>query len=69
MRFSRPFKARTWRWLPVSARATPAEAQLEVRLQHWYNATEQYAHQLHEVERDDYFAMKRSEYRRQQGTQ
>jgi hypothetical protein len=42
------------------------EEQLEKRLQLWYNSTEQYAVQLHEVERNDYLEMKRNEYKRQQ---
>lgn len=43
----------------------PAE-QLEKRLQNWFNATERYARQLHELERGAYLEMKRSEYLRQQ---
>jgi hypothetical protein len=42
------------------------EDQLEKRLQLWYNSTEIYAVQLHEVERNDYLEMKRNEYKRQQ---
>lgn len=42
------------------------EQQLQQRLNAWFDATEQYARQLHEVERDDYLAMKHKEYRRQQ---
>lgn len=45
--------------------AAPAE-QLEKRLAHWYDATEQYPRQLHEVSRDDYLSMKRKEVARQQ---
>ncbi|MBG9390225.1 hypothetical protein [Caenimonas aquaedulcis] len=41
----------------------PASA-LEDRLACWFDATERYARQLHEVERADYVAMKRAEYRR-----
>ena len=40
--------------------------QLEQRLQKWYHSADQYARQLHEVERDDYLDMKRREYQRQQ---
>ena len=50
----------------LAALSTPHEGRLDARLLHWYNATEQYARQLHEVERGDYFVMKRKEYRRQQ---
>jgi hypothetical protein len=47
----------------------PGPAQLEQRLGAWFDATEQYAKQLHEVERNDYLAMKRHEFQRmQQGT-
>lgn len=48
---------------------TPPKDQLEKRLQQWYNSTDQYARQLHEVERNDYLAMKRREYQRQQVAQ
>ena len=50
----------------LAALTTPPRNQLEKRLQHWYNGTDQYARQLHEVERNDYFEMKRKEYQRQQ---
>lgn len=53
----------------LAALTAPPENQLEKRMQHWYNATEQYARQLHEVERDDYLEMKRREYQRQQVAQ
>ena len=49
--------------------AAQPEDQLEERLQHWYSAIDQYAPQLHEVERNDYLEMKRKEYRRQQVAQ
>lgn len=51
----------------LAALSLPPEQQLKARLQHWYNATDQYALQLREVEREDYLAMKRREYRRQEG--
>lgn len=50
----------------LAALTAPPKDQLEKRLQYWYNATEQYAQQLHEVERNDYLKMKRKEYQRQQ---
>jgi hypothetical protein len=53
----------------LAALTAPPRDQLEKRMQHWYNATDQYARQLHEVERDDYLAMKRKEYQRQQVAQ
>ncbi|MHB1215147.1 MAG: hypothetical protein ACYCY9_09190 [Thiobacillus sp.] len=40
--------------------------QLEKRLQTWYRSADQYARQLHEVEREAYLDMKRREYQRQQ---
>jgi hypothetical protein len=42
----------------------PTPAQLDKRLAAWFDATEQYARQLHEVDRADYLTMKRNEYRR-----
>ena len=53
----------------LSALTLPADKQLEKRLQYWYESTNQYALQLHEVERKDYLVMKRNEYRRQQVAQ
>ena len=40
-------------------------SQLERRLENWFDSTERYALQLHEVEKIDYLSMKRSEIRRQ----
>ncbi len=45
--------------------AAPAD-RLETRLQNWFTATDQYARQLHEIEREPYLKMKRNEYRRLQ---
>jgi hypothetical protein len=45
----------------------PAPQQLESRLQAWFDATEKYPRQLHEVERDAYLQMKRAEVQRQIG--
>ena len=42
----------------------PAKTQLPDRLALWFDSTERYARQLHEVEREDYLAMKRNEYKR-----
>ena len=44
----------------------PAGEQLERRIQGWYAATEQFPRQLHEMDRDAYVTMKRSEVLRQQ---
>lgn len=49
----------------ASRREAPA-AQLEHRLQSWFNAVERYPRQLHDVDRSDYLAMKRTEVLRQQ---
>ena len=43
----------------------PRTEQLERRLGDWFGATERYARQLREVERQAYLDMKRAEYRRQ----
>jgi hypothetical protein len=42
----------------------PTAPELDKRLASWFDATEQYAKQLHETERADYLTMKRNEYRR-----
>lgn len=43
--------------------------QQEKRFANWYDSTAQYSRQLREVARDDYLAMKRKEYQRQQTQQ
>ena len=43
---------------------SPAASELDKRFAGWFDATEQYARQLHEVDRADYLTMKRNEYRR-----
>jgi hypothetical protein len=53
----------------LAALTLPPEEQLEKRLQRWYNGTDQYALQLHEVEWTDYLEMKHKEYDRQQPVQ
>ena len=45
--------------------AAPASEQQERRLRDWFAATERHAQQLHEMGRDDYLKMKRSELQRQ----
>lgn len=45
----------------------PKPEQLDRRLAAWFDGTERYAQQLHETERDEYLAMKRSEYKRLKG--
>jgi len=44
--------------------AAPAPSQLEQRLATWFDATDRYPRQLHEMERADYLAMKRTEAKR-----
>lgn len=51
-----------------SLSASPDKRQQQ-RLTTWFNATEQYPRQLHEVERQDYMEMKRHEVERQQAAQ
>ncbi|HEX3139628.1 MAG TPA: hypothetical protein VHQ87_06220, partial [Rhizobacter sp.] len=48
----------------LASLAAPAAQQRAHRLDSWFTATEQYARQLHEVERADYLAMKQKEFRR-----
>jgi hypothetical protein len=50
----------------LSALKAAPQNQFEKRLLQWFNSTEQYAVQLHEVELADYLRMKHSEYLRQQ---
>ena len=44
--------------------AAPAPAQLEQRLSSWFDATERYPRQLHEMEKPEYLVMKREEAKR-----
>jgi hypothetical protein len=44
--------------------AAPAPAQLEQRLDTWFDATERYPRQLHELDKGDYVAMKLEEAKR-----
>jgi hypothetical protein len=50
----------------LAALGAPQPEQFEKRLQNWFSSTERYSRQLHEVNREGYFAMKRNEYQRQQ---
>jgi hypothetical protein len=51
----------------LASLAAPAAQQRTHRLEAWFAATEQYARQLHEVDRAGYLAMKHSEFRRLPG--
>lgn len=44
----------------------PADQRMQRRLQDWFAATERYARQLHEIDREAYLEMKRREVQRQQ---
>ena len=46
--------------------ALPPGRQFSNRIERWFDATERYRAQLHEMDRADYLSMKRSEYARQQ---
>jgi hypothetical protein len=46
--------------------ATPPGRQFASRIERWYDATERYTLQLHEMDRGSYLAMKQREYARQQ---
>jgi hypothetical protein len=49
----------------LQSRDAPQGAQVQQSLDLWFNATERYAEQLHEMERADYVAMKLKEVKRQ----
>lgn len=49
----------------LGALALPPAEQTERRLRAWFAATERHARQLHEIELEDYLAMKRNEIARQ----
>ena len=44
--------------------AAPAPGQLDQRLNAWFDATERYPRQLHEMDKADYLAMKQTEAKR-----
>lgn len=49
----------------ASLNQPPAE-QFNARLERWFDATEQYPEQFHDIDRDTYLTMKKNEYQRQQ---
>ena len=53
----------------LDAAGLPPAQQVEQRLSHWFDATERYPRQLHEMDRADYLLMKRNEIQRQQSAQ
>jgi hypothetical protein len=50
----------------LSALSLPVDKRLEKRLSNWFSATEQYARQLHVLEREEYMQMKFHEFQRRQ---
>jgi len=50
----------------LASLSAPADHQLEKRITTWFNSSERYARQLHEMDRAQYLEMKRGEYERQQ---
>ncbi|MES2362605.1 MAG: hypothetical protein V4646_12475 [Pseudomonadota bacterium] len=50
----------------MASLGSPPAEQLNARLAHWFDATEQYPLQLHEMDKASYLAMKKSEYQRLQ---
>ncbi|NPT53878.1 hypothetical protein GNZ13_04465, partial [Paraburkholderia sp. 5N] len=53
----------------LGALSSTPDKRLEQRLTTWFDATEQYPRQLHEVDRQAYMQMKYKEYERQQAAQ
>lgn len=53
----------------LASLSAPANQRLDDRLNRWFDATEQYPRQLHEVDKADYLEMKHDEYQRQQTAQ
>jgi hypothetical protein len=53
----------------LASLSAPVGQQLDDRLNRWFDATEQYPRQLHEVEKNDYIQMKHDEYQREQTAQ
>ena len=52
----------------LGVRSLPEPERFEASLDRWFSATERYPQQLHELDRDEYLALKRREYLRQQST-
>lgn len=50
----------------MASLGSPPGEQLNARLAHWFDATEQYPLQLHEMDKTSYLAMKKNEYQRLQ---
>lgn len=52
----------------LGAHGLPTAQQQDKRLRDWFDATERYPRQLHELARDEYLAMKQREIKRQDST-
>jgi hypothetical protein len=50
----------------LASLSAPPEEQLDKRLQTWFDSTERYARQLHEMDKSQYMALKKGEFGRQQ---
>ena len=50
----------------MDALSAPEAQRVDKRINNWFNATERYPKQLHEMDRNTYVTMKRAEYDRQQ---
>ncbi len=50
----------------LAALGAPPGGQVDKRIETWFRETERYPRQLHEMDRNTYVTMKRSEYQRQQ---
>ncbi|SIT36771.1 conserved exported hypothetical protein [Paraburkholderia piptadeniae] len=53
----------------LASLAMPADKRVARRFATWFDATEQYPRQLHELDRQEYLEMKKNEHRRQQTAQ
>ena len=50
----------------LAALHQPAAQQFDARAEHWFDATEHYPEQFHDIDKSTYMTMKKSEYLRQQ---
>lgn len=50
----------------LASLSAPPDERLDKRIRTWFDSTERYARQLHEMDRAQYIALKRADWRRQQ---
>ena len=50
----------------LAALSLPPEQRLDKRIRTWFDSTERYARQLHEMDREQYIALKHADWQRQQ---